>query len=165
MDVGDNEQYLNNMVNNKWWLEPTHTPQQAVHAAVHIYRRVTVISVTYVNDIALHRRLYTMTATTPQPQAATTPASDSCTRFNFNLVQRALVLGDYAPALGVWEGGVVSRKKGARSLGEEKKEGEKKKKKKSWQVKLLWRKKEEKQKQKHIIMWGLVMFVHAWGSS
>ena len=41
--------------------------------------------------------------------------------FNFNLVQRALVLEDYAPALGV--GGFVSRKKGARSMGEEKKEG------------------------------------------
>ena len=45
--------------------------------------------------------------------------------FNFNYVQRALVLEDYAPALRVW--GFVSRKKGARSMGEEKKEGEKKK--------------------------------------
>ena len=45
--------------------------------------------------------------------------------FNFNLVQRALVLEDYAPALGV--GGVVSRKKGERRMGEEKKEGKKKK--------------------------------------
>ncbi len=42
--------------------------------------------------------------------------------FNFNLIQRALVLEDYAPALGVG-GGFVSRKKGARSMGEEKKEG------------------------------------------
>ena len=42
--------------------------------------------------------------------------------FNFNLVQRALVLEDYAPALRR-EGGVVRRKKGARSMGEEKKEG------------------------------------------
>ena len=39
------------------------------------------------------------------------------------LVQRALVLEDYAPALGVgW--GVVSREKVARSMGEEEKEGE-----------------------------------------
>ena len=45
--------------------------------------------------------------------------------FNFNSVQRALVLEDYAPpALRVQE--FVSRKKGARSIvGEEKKEGEK----------------------------------------
>ena len=44
--------------------------------------------------------------------------------FNFNLVQRALVLEDYAPALGVGGGGgFVSRKNGARSMGEEKKEG------------------------------------------
>ena len=44
-------------------------------------------------------------------------------KFMFNLVQpqRALVLEDYAPALGVG-GGVVSRKKGARSMGEEEKE-------------------------------------------
>ena len=42
--------------------------------------------------------------------------------FNFNSVQRALVLEDYAPpALRVQ--GFVSRKKGARSMGEEKKEG------------------------------------------
>ena len=40
----------------------------------------------------------------------------------FNSVQRALVLEDYAPALRVR--GFVSRKKGARSMGEEKKEGE-----------------------------------------
>ena len=41
-----------------------------------------------------------------------------------NLVQRALVLEDYAPALGGGgEGGVVSRKKSASSIGEEKKEG------------------------------------------
>ena len=49
--------------------------------------------------------------------------------FNFNSVQlqRALVLEDYAaPTLRVQ--GFVSRKKGARSMGEEKKEGEKKKK-------------------------------------
>ena len=39
----------------------------------------------------------------------------------FNFVQRALVLEDYAPALRVR--GFVSRKKGARSMGEEKKEG------------------------------------------
>ena len=46
--------------------------------------------------------------------------------FNFNLVQRALVLEDYAPALGVGGGGgFVSRKKGARSMGEEKKVGKK----------------------------------------
>ena len=45
------------------------------------------------------------------------------TSFNFNLVQRALVLEDYALALGVGGGGFVSRKKGARSMGEEKKEG------------------------------------------
>ena len=37
--------------------------------------------------------------------------------FNFNLIQRALVLEDYAPALGV--AGFVSRKKGARSKGKE----------------------------------------------
>ena len=44
--------------------------------------------------------------------------------FNFNSVQRALVLEDYAPpALRVQ--GFVSRKKGARSMGEEKKEGKK----------------------------------------
>ena len=43
--------------------------------------------------------------------------------FNFNLVQRALVLEDYAPALGVGGGGFVSRKNGARSMGEVKKEG------------------------------------------
>ena len=42
--------------------------------------------------------------------------------FNFNLIQRALVLEDYAPALGV--AGFVSRKKGARSKGKEEKEGE-----------------------------------------
>ena len=42
--------------------------------------------------------------------------------FNFTLLQRALVLEDYAPALGVR--GFVSRKKGARSMGQEKKEGE-----------------------------------------
>ena len=41
--------------------------------------------------------------------------------FNFNLIQRALVLEDYAPALGV--AGFVSRKKGARSKGKEEKEG------------------------------------------
>ena len=44
---------------------------------------------------------------------------------NFNSVQRALVLEDYAPALRVLE--FVSRKKGARRMGEEKKEGKKKK--------------------------------------
>ena len=44
--------------------------------------------------------------------------------FNFNLIQRALVLEDYAPALGV--AGFVSRKKGARSKGKEEKEGKKK---------------------------------------
>ena len=49
-------------------------------------------------------------------------------RVHFNLLQRALVLEDYAPALGVR--GFVSRKKGAKSMGEEKKEGGKKKKKK-----------------------------------
>ena len=43
--------------------------------------------------------------------------------FNFNLIQRALVLEDYAPALGV--AGFVSRKKGARSKGKEEKEGKK----------------------------------------
>ena len=41
--------------------------------------------------------------------------------FNFNSVQRALVLEDYAPALRVRR--FVSTKKGARSIGEEKKEG------------------------------------------
>ena len=35
---------------------------------------------------------------------------------HFNLIQRALVLEDYAPALGV-AGFVTSRKKGARSKG------------------------------------------------
>ena len=46
--------------------------------------------------------------------------------FNFNSVQRTLVLEDYAPpALRVQ--GFVSRKKGARSMGEEKKEGGKNK--------------------------------------
>ena len=35
---------------------------------------------------------------------------------NFNFIQRALVLEDYAPAPGVR--GFVSRKKGARSMGE-----------------------------------------------
>ena len=44
-------------------------------------------------------------------------------KFNFNLIQRALVLEDYAPALGV--AGFVSRKKGARSKGKEEKEGKK----------------------------------------
>ena len=44
--------------------------------------------------------------------------------FNFNSVQRSLVLEDYAPALRVR--GFVSRKKCARSMGEEKKEGTKK---------------------------------------
>ena len=44
--------------------------------------------------------------------------------FNFNSVQLALVLEDYEPpALRVQ--GFVSRKKGARSIVEEKKEGEK----------------------------------------
>ena len=43
---------------------------------------------------------------------------------NFNSVQRAFVLEDYAPpALRVQ--GFVSREKGARSMGQEKKEGEK----------------------------------------
>ena len=41
--------------------------------------------------------------------------------FNFNSVQRALILDDYVPALQVR--GFVSRKKGARSMGEENKEG------------------------------------------
>ena len=45
--------------------------------------------------------------------------------FNFNSVQCALVLEDYAPALRC---GFVSRKKGASSIGEEKKEGKKRKK-------------------------------------
>ena len=49
------------------------------------------------------------------------PLTSNC--FNFNLIQRALVLEDYAPALGV--AGVVSRKKGARSKGKEEKEGKK----------------------------------------
>ena len=44
----------------------------------------------------------------------------TCPYFNFNSVQRALVLEDYAPALRVR--GFVSAKKGSRSL-EEKKEG------------------------------------------
>ena len=43
--------------------------------------------------------------------------------FNFNFIQRAFVLEDYAPALGV--AGFVSRKKGARSKGKEEKEGKK----------------------------------------
>ena len=38
-------------------------------------------------------------------------------QLHFNLIQRALVLEDYAPALGV--AGFVSRKKGARSKGKE----------------------------------------------
>ena len=42
-------------------------------------------------------------------------------QLNFNFIQRALVLEDYAPALGVR--GFVSRKNGARSTGEDKKEG------------------------------------------
>ena len=42
--------------------------------------------------------------------------------FNFNSAQLALVLEDYAPALRVR--GFVSTKKGARSIGEETKEGE-----------------------------------------
>ena len=46
---------------------------------------------------------------------------ESDSYFNFNSIQRALVLEDYAPALRVR--GFVSRKKGARSMGEEKKEG------------------------------------------
>ena len=50
------------------------------------------------------------------------PGTHGSVQNNFNLVQRALVLEDYAPALGV--GGFVGRKKGARSMGEEKKEGE-----------------------------------------
>ena len=37
------------------------------------------------------------------------------------MIQRALVLEDYAPALGV--AGFVSRNKGARSKGKEEKEG------------------------------------------
>ena len=41
--------------------------------------------------------------------------------FNFNLLQRALVLEDYGPVLGVE--GFASRKRGARSRGEGKKEG------------------------------------------
>ena len=44
-------------------------------------------------------------------------------QLHFNLIQRALVLEDYAPALGV--AGFVSRKKGARSKGKEEKEGKK----------------------------------------
>ena len=52
----------------------------------------------------------------------TNVCQDSCLlgHFNFNSVQRALVLEDYAPALRVR--GFVSTKKGARSI-EEKKEG------------------------------------------
>ena len=44
-------------------------------------------------------------------------------QLHFNLIQRALVLEDYAPALGV--AGFVSRKKGARSKGKEEKKGKK----------------------------------------
>ena len=50
--------------------------------------------------------------------------TDLCTPstpLHFNFIQHALVLEDYAPALRVR--GFVSRKKGARSMGEEKKEG------------------------------------------
>ena len=47
--------------------------------------------------------------------------SKSCRR-DFNSVQRALVLEDYAPPALRMQG-FVSRKKGARSMGEEKKEG------------------------------------------
>ena len=47
--------------------------------------------------------------------------------FNFNLVQRALALEDYALALGVGGGGVVSRKKGARIIGGRKERREKSK--------------------------------------
>ena len=48
--------------------------------------------------------------------------ANSSFNLNFNSVQRVLVLEDYAPpALRVQ--GFVSRKKGARSMGEEKKEG------------------------------------------
>ena len=42
--------------------------------------------------------------------------------YYFNFVQRALVLEDYAPTLRVR--GFVSRKKGARNMGEGKKERE-----------------------------------------
>ena len=42
--------------------------------------------------------------------------------FNFNCVQRAIVLEDYT-STGTVGAGFVSREKGARSMGEEKKEG------------------------------------------
>ena len=82
-------------------------------------------------------------------------------------MQRALVLEDYAPpALRVR--GFVSRKKGARNMGEEKKEGEKKNIYIKLTGKINLKKKEENKhniKIKKIIMWGLVMLVHAWRSS
>ena len=63
--------------------------------------------------------------TPPRPSNGDVAASPERNIFNFNSVQRALVLEDYAPsALRVQ--GFVSRKKGARSMGEEKKEGGKK---------------------------------------
>ena len=91
------------------------------------------------------------------------------------MIQRALVLEDYTPALGV--AGFVSRKKGARSKGKEEKEGENNNSRQNDNVyrklgsKIYMKKKEEiniKKKiklKKPFIMWGLVMLVHAWGSS
>ena len=61
-----------------------------------------------------------------RPNLTLLPTQTGYTLFNFNSVQLALVLEDYEPpALRVQ--GFVSRKKGARSIVEEKKEGEKKK--------------------------------------
>ena len=62
----------------------------------------------------------------PSVQDTVLQRSQACAKLHFNSVQRALVLEDYAPpALPVH--GFVSRKKGASSMGEEKKEGGKKK--------------------------------------
>ena len=67
------------------------------------------------NKVSFFGQLYTSEGIKPDPQKVKD--------FNFNLIQRALVLEDYAPALGV--AGFVSRKKGARSKGKEEKEGKK----------------------------------------
>ena len=83
-------------------------------------------------------------------------------------MQRALVLEDYAPPE-LRVRGFVSRKKGARSMGEEKKEGEKIYIYIKLTGKINMKKKEENKhnikKKKNIRMWGLVMLVHAWWGS
>ena len=86
--------------------------------------------------------------------------------FNFNSVQRALVLEDYAPAL--WVRGVVSAKKGARSRRRKERIEEKKiiiNKKLTGKINMKKKEENKHNIHKHIIMWGLVMLVHAWGSS